>query len=459
MTTIKAGNDDNNKEEPKKAEGADAAQPTETTEQQPAAEQDNKPVIVPAPEETKTEDVKVEDAKVEGEAIAGATPVIPGDNVQAEPAAVPAPKKKGWLGFLFNAACCGGAGFVVGSAVKAGLAVAIGTTVGAQVLTVAVGAVAIGAASTAAQRALDIRAYNKEHADAKLSYTKDFFKATATGHDTTHYRKRLMISSAFALGGGFLGLMYGDKIAGLLGLGGDPAPVTTTTPDVQMPAQTLPDTANVTPPVEANPVVNVPAPEGSTEIANTPPAIIGDGTVTPEATPEVAPEKVPDVAVTPDTTPEATPEATPEVAPEAVVQVPSFDSRLQDVLQEAYGQLPAKPGSKLAETMARISSDNVAVKAQAIKDLGYFFANGFARLPENDARANKLFGLSVELARTSPAAETALEQALHDLGYQTMYGKGTGTDIAAGRKMLEEAAKLGNRLSIEMLKGAPALKM
>lgn len=430
MTTIKAGNDDNNKEEPKKAEGADATQPGETNARQPADEQDNKPVVVPAPEEVKAED----------NAVAGARSVVTGD-APAETA--PAPKKKGWLGILFNAACCGGAGFVVGSAVKAGLVATLGTAIGAQVATVAIGAAAIGAASTATQRALDIRAYNKEHADAKLSYVKDFFKASATGHDAAHYRKRLMISSAFALGGGFIGLAFGDKIAGLLGLGGDPAPATTVTPDTP-----------IVPSVETTPDITVPVPDGSTDIANTPPAIIGDGTVTPdatpdvapEATPEVTPEKTPDVAVTPDTTPDVAPETTPE----ATVPVPSLDSRVQDVMKEVYQNLPAKPGSKLAEALARTTSENPAVKAQALKDLGYFFANGFARVPENDALANKLFEMSLAVSDGKNA------QAAHDLGYQLFYGKGAAADMVRGRELLESAAAKGNKLSIEMLRQLPA---
>lgn len=386
-------------------------------------------------------------------AIPPAPPITP--ETPAEPTA--APKKKGWLrDVFFNAVCTGAVGFAVGTAVKMGVI----ATIGSPVVAVIVAAPLIAAATTAAQRALDIRSYNKEHQDGKLSYRKDFLNLAATGHDAMHYRKRMAISTAFAAGGGLLALSpIGEKVAaavgGWLGFGGAPGvdvPAVVDTPIVETPVVDTPmpvvppviDTPVLdTPPVIADPVIEAPALQAPPVIDT--PAIEVPAVDTPPVADTPVLETPPAIEAPAADTPPAAVEPPPP-------PVPTLDERVASVLDEAYGALPETPGRQLAETLSRLESTNDAVKAQALKDLGYFFANGFARLPEDDVLANKLFELSIEVSGGNN------HQAMHDLGYHLIYGKGTAVDLERGRELLEAAAERGNRLSVQMLAQSPVLK-
>ena len=138
---------------------------------------------------------------------------------------------------------------------------------------------------------------------------------------------------------------------------------------------------------------------------------------------------------------------TPE--PVAPVHIPTPEELLQqradDLLAQVKANLPAHPDARLSDALHRLESTNVRVRAQAIKDLGYFFANGFDGVKENDALADKLFQLSIDVSGGKNI------QAMHDLGYQMLWGKGTAVDYAQAYELLSKAKAGGHPLSGEIL--------
>ena len=152
----------------------------------------------------------------------------------------------------------------------------------------------------------------------------------------------------------------------------------------------------------------------------------------PEHTPEVTPPAhVPEVV------------APPEVVPPVHVQTP--DEKLADLLNEAKSQIPQSHCKALDTALHRLDSTHENVRAQAIKDLGYFFANGRCGVVENDALADKLFQASIDVSHGHNV------QALHDLGYQTLHGFGTAQDSAKAYELLSKAADGGHPLSPPIL--------
>ncbi len=159
--------------------------------------------------------------------------------------------------------------------------------------------------------------------------------------------------------------------------------------------------------------------------------------VTPtEHTPQVTPPAhVPEV-VTP-------PLHTPDVTPPVHVQTP--DEKLADLLNDAKSHLPAHHCKGLDSALHRLDSTHENVRAQAIKDLGYYYANGFCGVHENDALADKLFQASLDVSHGHNI------QALHDLGYQTLHGFGTPQDSGKAYDLLSKAAAGGHPLSPPIL--------
>jgi len=109
--------------------------------------------------------------------------------------------------------------------------------------------------------------------------------------------------------------------------------------------------------------------------------------------------------------------------------------------------LPANMSGTLAETLARATgAENSAVQAQAIKDLGYFFANGFQGVSENDVFANQLYELALDIS----GGENI--QAAHDLGYHALHGLGMAApDYSRAFELLTQSDQGGHRLSAPML--------
>ena len=87
----------------------------------------------------------------------------------------------------------------------------------------------------------------------------------------------------------------------------------------------------------------------------------------------------------------------------------------------------------------------MVISAQATKDVGYFFANGKAGLPESDAMANSFYEAALQNSDGSNI------QAAHDLGYHLLHGKGAEEDHGRARKLLEHARSEGHPLSGEMV--------
>jgi hypothetical protein len=145
--------------------------------------------------------------------------------------------------------------------------------------------------------------------------------------------------------------------------------------------------------------------------------------------------------VTPDNTVHAMPAPVPVTPDPVPVHIPTPDEKLADLLNEAKSQLPAEHCKGLDTALHRLGSAHENVKAQAIKDLGYYFANGFCGVHENDALADKLFQASIDVSHGHNV------QALHDLGYQTLHGFGTAQDNSKAYELLTKAAAGGHPLS------------
>jgi TPR repeat protein len=151
----------------------------------------------------------------------------------------------------------------------------------------------------------------------------------------------------------------------------------------------------------------------------------------------------------PETTVHASPVPEPTPVPVPVtpdpVHVPTPEEKLADLLNEAKSQLPVSHCGGLDSALDRLDSARENVRAQAIKDLGYYFANGFCGVQENDALANRLFEASIDVSHGQNV------QALHDLGYQTLHGFGTTQDSAKAYELLTRAAEGGHKLSPPIL--------
>jgi TPR repeat protein len=117
-----------------------------------------------------------------------------------------------------------------------------------------------------------------------------------------------------------------------------------------------------------------------------------------------------------------------------------------EAINEAKSRLPGKLSHGLKDALHRVGSGNEAVRAQAIKDLGHYFANGFAHVPEDDTFANKLYELSLEVSHGQNL------QAAHDLGYQLLYGKGAAVDTTRAWELLNKSANGGHHISDPMIK-------
>lgn len=347
----------------------------------------------------------------------------------------PAEKKPGLLRKIFNANTIGSAavGFVAGFGTRTTIALLVASTapglaVGAvAALTIASGAFATGISVTVFQRAMDIRAHNSKNPENKIDWRTDFFSFDKTGHSQSHYMKRAGLSILFAIAGGAIG--YGVASYFNVPHGASlPAGPETGTPSVP-PVLVDPPVA---PPVEVVPPVDVPAvdvPPVEAPHVDTPPVDTAP-TVDPAPTPDPAP-------VDP---------APVDPLPPAPPVVPSLDARIDDVLNEAHRQMPEKLSKKLSGVLSRIDSSNLKVRAQALKDLGYYFSNGFGGVHENDALANKLYELSLEVSGGKNI------QAAHDLGYHMLHGKGAAVDHERAIKLLVQAKKGGHPLSGDMLK-------
>lgn len=117
-----------------------------------------------------------------------------------------------------------------------------------------------------------------------------------------------------------------------------------------------------------------------------------------------------------------------------------------DPLTEARNLIPANGAcADMNMVLGRLNSANELVRAQAIKDLGYFFANGFCGVQENDALANQLYELSLSVSHGQNI------QAAHDLGYQLLHGFGADKDYARAYELLNKASAGGHPLSPPIL--------
>lgn len=379
----------------------------------------------------------------------------PAADAPAAPAAEPKKWTKGLLGKAFRMATNMTLGGAFGFAVKAGLVAATGS----HVVAIGAGAVLIGTFSTSLQRLWDIRDHNKKNADNKAGYVADFLNFEKTGHSTKHYVRRGLFASTFAAIGGAIGYNLSDW------LHSDPGPAPLTVPESEA-LTPLPIENPVVidqPPVDM-PTVD-PVPVQPTPVPEQPLAPIDmpvDTPVVPDHTPVVdqpidhtpvdpAPvvDPVPDATAPTDPATLPDPSATVDPVVDPVVDptpmVPTLDDRVADTLDEVRALLPEHPGKELADVLNRLESGNELVRAQALKDMGYYFANGFRGIAEDDTMANRLYELSLEV---SGGRNT---QALHDLGYQLLYGKGAAVDTVRAHDLLERAAAGGNRLSVPML--------
>lgn len=349
----------------------------------------------------------------------------------------PAEKKPGLLRKIFNANTIGSAavGFAAGFGTRTAIALLVASTapglaVGAvAALTIAAGAFATGISVTVFQRAMDIRAHNGKNPENKIDWRTDFFSFDKTGHSQNHYMKRAGLSILFAIAGGAVGYGVASYFNVPHGtpLPAAPEPVAPSVPPVLVDPPVAPPVDVAPPPVDV-PQVDAP-PAVETPPLETPPV-----DTAPPADPTPAPEPAP----------VETPPA--ESLPPTPPAVPSLDARIDDVLNEAHRQMPEKLSKKLSGVLSRIDSSNVKVRAQALKDLGYYFANGFGGVHENDALANKLYELSLE------ASGGKNIQAAHDLGYHLLHGKGAAVDQGRALELLGQAKKGGHPLSGEMLK-------
>jgi hypothetical protein len=158
----------------------------------------------------------------------------------------------------------------------------------------------------------------------------------------------------------------------------------------------------------------------------------------------VTPDHVVPDQVVPDPVP-ANPDPV-QVLPDPVpVHVPTLDERLAQAIAEAKAHLPHKLSRGLADALHRLDSTSTRVQAQAIKDLGYYFSNGFSHVPHDDVLANKLYELSLEVSHGQNA------QAAHDLGYHLLYGKGAAVDTDRAYELLSKSSAAGHKISDPML--------
>jgi TPR repeat protein len=127
------------------------------------------------------------------------------------------------------------------------------------------------------------------------------------------------------------------------------------------------------------------------------------------------------------------------------VHVPTPGENLANLLNEAKSQIPSHHCAGIDSAVHRLSSVHENVQAQAIKDLGYYYANGFCGVHENDVLADKLFQASLNVSHGHNI------QALHDLGYQTLHGFGTAPDNGKAFELLTKAAAGGHPLSPPIL--------
>lgn len=335
--------------------------------------------------------------------------------------AMTAPKPS-LLSCMFNRVSLGsaGAGAVVGMAVKMGALAAFGSPL----LAIGIGALAIAMTGTAVRRAFDIHDHNKgctaENGRSKARYAADFFKAEKTGHQVRSYQQQLLLGTVCACAGGLIGLNIAEWLSAPEN-SAPPAPapdhVAITDPDITRaaplpaPQTDIVDLTPAEPPADDPPAFMAPAPEAPVIVTPAPEAMLQDV-------------------------------ATPESAP---VILPTIEERVAATMDEVRALLPENPAGKLAETLNRIDSPDYRIQAQALKDLGYFFANGFRGLVENDTVANSLYELSLTVS------DGQNMQAAHDLGYHLLYGKGTSADPARAFELLSRAHENGHRLSAPML--------
>ena len=128
---------------------------------------------------------------------------------------------------------------------------------------------------------------------------------------------------------------------------------------------------------------------------------------------------------------------TPEAEPNIVIDTTPPPS----ALEEALALVPEDANATLCATIARLESTNIDVRAQAIKDLGYFIANGFNGFTEDDFLANRLFSSVADINA----------QAAHDLGYHLLHGIGIEADYERAYDLLTQAHENGSTLAAEKL--------
>lgn len=125
--------------------------------------------------------------------------------------------------------------------------------------------------------------------------------------------------------------------------------------------------------------------------------------------------------------------------------LPTLDEKIATALAEAKGQVAGEAKGKLAEAFSRAASESTTVKAQAIKDVGYYLANGTDGMTENDALANRMFQLSMDVSNGQNI------QALRDLGYQALHGFGMDKNPSLAADLLGKAADAGDRHASVMM--------
>ncbi|MBU0799413.1 MAG: hypothetical protein KKA05_00265 [Alphaproteobacteria bacterium] len=443
-----AGEDKNGADKKPDASATDKNKPANDTANNDGAD---KPVEA-TPTEAQPIEVKAPAAEQDN-APAATAPVAP--QQEAAPAEQKPSRLKKFLSGIFNKASLTsmGAGAVVGVTVKVAAIAAFGSPL----LAIGIGAVAIGLTRTAVARGFDIHNHNKvclqEGRDAdKASFVKDFFNAGKTGDSAGKYGKQLLLATVCAGVGGVIGFNIADWFNGPsvdstptvpaddLNAILDQPPVDDGTvvvdPVVEDPAPVVEEPAPVV--EEPAPVVEEPAPvvEEPAPVVEEPAPVMEEPTPVVEEPAPVVEEPAPVVE-----------EPAPVVEePAPVVEVvPTLDERVGATMEEIRSLLPADPGRAMTDVLNRIDSTNDAVRAQALKDLGYFFANGFRGVVENDVVANKLYELSLEVSGGNNM------QAAHDLGYHLLYGKGTDVDLARAHELLSQSSAGGNKLSAPML--------